>query len=164
MTHCRNESASPPALEAVEERFDVWWTLVDPPTSSPTWLRFRSAADSSRLRNSSAQSGGVRERRASGMRQDVMFNQWLARMSLSCHPISVKECAKLVTLISNGTMAELWPSAADFICGLFGRWKFYGEMQRLLVDARPPTCHVWQPTVRAHWRRQYRAHAGSAWL
>ena len=37
-------------------------------------------------------------------------------------------------------MADLYPSPADFILGLFGAWKVAGKSQRLLVDAQPPNC------------------------
>ena len=72
--------------------------------------------------------------------EQSLTKQLLARLSRSCHRISAKEYAKLVARMCSGDMAELWPSPADFICGLFGRWKIHGRTQRLLVDARPPNC------------------------
>ena len=66
--------------------------------------------------------------------------QLLARAARSCHRISPQEYAKLVARMYKCKMAELWPSPADFILGLFGRWKQVGTSQRLLVDARPPNC------------------------
>ena len=49
--------------------------------------------------------------------------QVLARTARSCHRISPKEYAKLVARKYDCEMAELVPSPADFILGLFGRWK-----------------------------------------
>ena len=66
--------------------------------------------------------------------------QMHARLARSCHRASPKEYAALVARLYKGRMAELFPSPADFILGLFGVWKVYGKSQRLLVDARPPNC------------------------
>ena len=63
-----------------------------------------------------------------------------ARLARSCHQASAKEYAALVARMYKGRMAELCPSPADFILGLFWIWKVYGKSQRLLVDARPPNC------------------------
>ena len=66
--------------------------------------------------------------------------QMLANLASSCNRVSPQEYAKLVARMYDGKMAELWPSPADFVLGLFGRWKVVGKSQRLLVDARPPNC------------------------
>ena len=73
-------------------------------------------------------------------REHELAPQLLARTAHSCHRISPQEYAKLVARMYKCKMAELWPSPADFILGLFGRWKQVGTSQRLLVDARPPNC------------------------
>ena len=66
---------------------------------------------------------------------------WFANSRLvSCHRVSPTEYAKLVARMYNAKMAELFPSPADFILGLFGVWKIPGQSQRMLVDARPPNC------------------------
>ena len=49
--------------------------------------------------------------------------QLLERTARSCHRISSQDYAKLVARMYNCKMAELLPSPADFILGLFGRWK-----------------------------------------
>ena len=69
-----------------------------------------------------------------------MVSQLLARTARSCHRIAPQEYAALVARMCKGNMAELFPSPADFILGLFGAWKVVGKSQRLLVDARPPNC------------------------
>ena len=71
---------------------------------------------------------------------DDLMRQLSARLARSCHRVSPTEYAKLVARMYNAKMAELFPSPADFILGLFGVWKIPGQSQRMLVDARPPNC------------------------
>ena len=72
--------------------------------------------------------------------EEDWIRQIQARLARSCHRVSPKEYAALVARLYKGRMAELFPSPADFILGLFGVWKVSGKSQRLLVDARPPNC------------------------
>ena len=69
-----------------------------------------------------------------------LVGQLAARLARSCHRASPEEYAKIVARMYKGQMAELFPTPADFILGLFGAWKVRGRSQRLLVDARPPNC------------------------
>ena len=71
---------------------------------------------------------------------DDLMRQLSARLARSYHRVSPTEYAKLVARMYNAKMAELFPSPADFILGIFGVWKIPGQSQRMLVDARPPNC------------------------
>ena len=64
--------------------------------------------------------------------------QLCARLERSCHRVSAEEYVKVIARMCKNNMAELLPCPADFILGLFGRWKQIGTSQRMLVDARPP--------------------------
>ena len=66
--------------------------------------------------------------------------QLCARLARSCHRVSAEEYVKVIARMCKNNMAELLPCPADFILGLFGRWKQIGTSQRMLGDARPPNC------------------------
>ena len=76
---------------------------------------------------------------------DDLARQLSARLARSCHRVSPAEYAKLVARMYKAKMADLFPSPAEFILGLFGVWKILGESQRMLVDARPPNCMFGTP-------------------
>ena len=76
---------------------------------------------------------------------DDMVCLLFARFARSCHRVSSTEYAKLVARMYKAKMAELFPSPADFILGLFRAWKIPGKSQRMLVDARPPNCMFGTP-------------------
>ena len=103
-----DQSASHPALEAVEENNDVFGL------GGPTDL----VADSVALPDHGGQFpvaefvgpelAAYANAEPPACDEESLVNALLARMSRSCHRISAKEYAKLVSLMHNGKMVDFW--------------------------------------------------------